>query len=120
MIPDKVEPGKVLEFGFVPLDDPRGDVEDPWGAKRGSEEEVVDEIDAHVERLACLDAFSGVVLVALNERTLYHRAFGCAEKSFTVPNKPDTKFNLGSMNKMFTSVALVRSRLQDGSPSRTG
>lgn len=108
MIPDKVEPGKVLEFGFVPLDDPRGDVEDPWSGKKRSEEEVMDEIDGHVERLARFDGFSGVILVALNERILYHKAFGCAERSFRVPNMPDTMFNLGSMNKMFTSVALAQ------------
>jgi CubicO group peptidase (beta-lactamase class C family) len=31
-----------------------------------------------------------------------------AEKGFSVPNRPDTKFNLGSMNKMFTSVAIAQ------------
>ena len=31
-----------------------------------------------------------------------------AEKTFGVPNKIDTKFNLGSMNKMFTAIAIAQ------------
>jgi CubicO group peptidase (beta-lactamase class C family) len=37
-----------------------------------------------------------------------HSAYGHAEKNFCGPNKLDTKFNLGSMNKMFTSVAIAQ------------
>ena len=33
-------------------------------------------------------------------------AFGEANKDFGVPNALDTKFNLGSMNKMFTAVTI--------------
>jgi CubicO group peptidase (beta-lactamase class C family) len=39
-------------------------------------------------------------------------ACGEASKRFHVPNKIDTKFNLGSMNKMFTSTAVMQ--LVDG------
>jgi len=33
-------------------------------------------------------------------------AYGYASLAFEVPNRVDTKFNLGSMNKMFTGVAI--------------
>lgn len=59
-------------------------------------------ISAKVEK----DEFSGVVLVAKDGRPLFHRAYGYASKRFKVPNKPDTKFNLGSINKSFTAVAI--------------
>jgi len=39
---------------------------------------------------------------------IYKKAFGTANKDFNAPNRVDTKFNLGSMNKMFTSVAIAQ------------
>ena len=70
--------------------------------------EIVAELKAHVERLAQADSFSGAVLIAQNGKTLWSAAYGEADKNFGVPNKIDTKFNLGSMNKMFTAVAVAQ------------
>lgn len=39
---------------------------------------------------------------------LVHRADGLADQAFGVPNKSDTKFNLASMGKMFTSAAIAQ------------
>lgn len=64
------------------------------------------ELENFVLRLAQADAFSGTVLLAKDGRVLYKGAFGLASKRFNAPNKIDTKFNLGSMNKMFTGVAI--------------
>ena len=44
--------------------------------------------------------------MAKNGKTFYKRAVGEASKRYGVPNKIDTKFNLGSMNKMLTSTAI--------------
>jgi CubicO group peptidase (beta-lactamase class C family) len=52
------------------------------------------------------DEFSGVVLIAKDGRPIFHRAYGFASKRFDAPNQPDTKFNLGSINKSFTAVAI--------------
>jgi CubicO group peptidase (beta-lactamase class C family) len=73
-----------------------------------SEEEVVAELKAFVERLADADAFSGTVLLARDGEMLFKGAYGLASKRFMVPNRIDTKFNLGSMNKMFTGVAIAQ------------
>lgn len=54
------------------------------------------------------DVFSGAVLVAGPDSTLFADACGEADKNFSVPNRIDTKFNLGSMNKMVTAVAIAR------------
>jgi CubicO group peptidase (beta-lactamase class C family) len=35
-------------------------------------------------------------------------AWGQASKDFDIPNKVDTKFNLGSINKSFTAVAIAQ------------
>ena len=46
------------------------------------------------------------MLVAREGRVLYEKAFGLANKDFGVPNRVDTKFNLGSINKFFTKIAI--------------
>lgn len=69
---------------------------------------LVTEIEALLDRACEQDLFSGTVLVAKGETILFTRACGEASKRFHVPNNLDTKFNLGSMNKMFTSTAVVQ------------
>jgi CubicO group peptidase (beta-lactamase class C family) len=69
---------------------------------------VVREISRHVGAAARRDEFSGVVLVAKGERTIFHQAYGLADRSWRIPNRLDTKFNLASMNKMFTAVAIAQ------------
>ncbi|HEV7700565.1 MAG TPA: serine hydrolase domain-containing protein [Pyrinomonadaceae bacterium] len=56
--------------------------------------------------LARSGEFSGVVLVAKDGKPLFNRAYGLADIANKVPNRLDTKFNLGSINKMFTRVAI--------------
>ncbi len=73
-----------------------------------SSQDIVAELRGHVERLAQADSFSGAVLIAKDGKTLWSEAYGVADKNFDVPNKIDTKFNLGSMNKMFTAVAIAQ------------
>lgn len=81
---------------------------DAQPAKKLTEEEIAKELDAFVQKLADADLFSGAVLVAKDGKTIYKKAFGTANKDFNAPNKIDTKFNLGSMNKMFTAVAIAQ------------
>ena len=54
------------------------------------------------------DEFSGVVLIAKDGVPILKEAYGLANRSFDAPNRLDTKFNLGSMNKMFTSTAVMQ------------
>ena len=64
------------------------------------------ELESFVKRMADAGAFSGAVLLAQDDKVLYKGASGAASKRFDVPNRVDTKFNLGSMSKMFTAVAV--------------
>jgi hypothetical protein len=59
-------------------------------------------------RLCDKDMFSGTVLIAKGEKIIYENVCGEASKRFHVPNNIHTKFNLGSMNKMFTSLAIMQ------------
>ncbi len=64
------------------------------------------EIEAHVKGLVEADEFSGALMVARGDDVLFQGAWGLASRAFRAPNRVDTKFNLGSMNKMFTAVAI--------------
>lgn len=72
------------------------------------ENEVIQKVQDLMKRLCDRDIFSGAVLIAKGDVILYSHACGEASKRFHVPNDIDTKFNLGSMNKMFTSTAIVQ------------
>jgi len=65
-----------------------------------------DELDVYAQSLTEENSFSGVVLVARDGKPIFHKAYGLASKNFQVPNRLDTKFNIGSLNKLFTSVAI--------------
>jgi CubicO group peptidase (beta-lactamase class C family) len=73
-----------------------------------SRQEALDEIQREIASRAAADRFDGVVLVAKDGKILLHRAAGLAERSFKVPVGLDTKFNLGSINKMFTRLAILQ------------
>lgn len=99
---DAAPPYKISGIGLRPPKPPEGET------KKLSAKEVPLELEAFVKKLAGADIFSGTVLLAKDGNVLYKGAFGMANKDFSVPNRIDTKFNLGSMNKMFTSVAIAQ------------
>ena len=81
---------------------------DPGNAKQLSDEEIAARAEAYVAKLVAADLFSGSVLVAHDGKPIFCRAYGLASRAHGVPNRTDTKFNLGSMNKMFTAVAVAQ------------
>jgi CubicO group peptidase (beta-lactamase class C family) len=52
--------------------------------------------------------FSGVALVAIKGEIIFKQACGQADRSFGVKNNINTKFNLGSVGKLFTSIAIAQ------------
>ena len=81
---------------------------DPGNAKRLSDEEIAARAEAYLAKLVAADLFSGSVVVAHDGKPILCRAYGLASRAHDVPNRTDTKFNLGSMNKMFTAVAVAQ------------
>jgi CubicO group peptidase (beta-lactamase class C family) len=73
-----------------------------------SAQQLADSAEVMMNTLAASDRFSGSVLVARGDRVLYERAVGLADRRWNVPNTVDTRFNLGSINKMFTRVAIAK------------
>jgi CubicO group peptidase (beta-lactamase class C family) len=70
--------------------------------------ERVRELEEHVQRLAEADAFSGVVMLAKDGRPIFAAAYGEANKDTRRKNGLETAFNLASMNKMITAVAVAQ------------
>jgi CubicO group peptidase (beta-lactamase class C family) len=52
--------------------------------------------------------FNGAALVAEGGRVIYKKGFGLANMEWNIPNRPDTKFRLGSMTKQFTSMLILQ------------
>lgn len=54
------------------------------------------------------EQFSGVVYMTFEGSPVVKIAAGFADREHRIPNKIDTKFNLGSNSKMFTAVAIAQ------------
>ena len=64
------------------------------------------DLDEHLTRETATDRFSGVVLVARDSTIVFLQPYGYADRERRVANNTDTKFNLGSINKTFTALAI--------------
>ncbi len=65
-------------------------------------------VKSALRRMATTGQFSGAVLIAKNGKVLFSRAYGLADRERRIPNTLDTRFRIGSMNKMFTAVAILQ------------
>ena len=78
----------------------------PAAAKAGTD--VGQQIQSYLDSLATDNKLSGAVLVAKDGATIASKASGMANQATGTPITLETKFNLGSMNKMFTAVAIAQ------------
>ncbi len=100
---EKTPPYKLLTLMIDMVEDPDEIIApDP----KAGDKELAAAVKAFLEERTRADEFSGVVLIAKDFRVLFHEAYGLADRDAKVPNRKDTKFNLGSINKSFTRVAI--------------
>lgn len=71
-----------------------------------TDREFVVQLESLIEKAAVEDSFSGAVLVAKDGKPIFEKAVGFANKETKLRNKTTSRFNLGSINKSFTSVAI--------------
>ncbi len=74
--------------------------------KTVNQTELVAQLSSTMDKLAADDKFSGVVLLAKDGKPIFEKAYGMASKGYGVANRTDMKFNLGSIDKVFTKVAI--------------
>lgn len=68
--------------------------------------EALAAIEQQIAKAVQEDSFSGVVLIARDFQPIFFKSYGFASKELRAPNRTDTRFNLGSINKIFTKVAI--------------
>ncbi len=76
--------------------------------KSMTEKEILEFVENKLNKMLEADEFSGAVLIAKNGKPLFKKAYGMASKRFSVLNNVDTKFNIGSINKSFTQMAIAQ------------
>ena len=91
-LPDTKEPSRALNLVLHRL----------------TEADALKALSARAQRLAGEGEFSGAVLVAKDGKVLFSHAYGLADRKRGIPNTLRTRFRIGSMNKMFTAVAILQ------------
>ena len=74
---------------------------------RLSETDLIAAVRTELDRRAKSDTFSGAVMIAKQGKPVLSAAYGLADRERKVPNTVETRFRVGSMNKMFTAVAIL-------------
>lgn len=72
------------------------------------ESRIAESLERRLDRLAREDDLAGAFLLTRGGRTLLEMSVGLASRSFNVPNTPAMRFNLASIGKLFTSLAIMR------------
>lgn len=100
---DPADPMKVVEATFQPADRPP-----ELAIPRVSRAELERMMEQRLAHDVAADRFAGTIVVQRHGRVIYQRAVGLADRSANLPVTMDTRFRIGSANKMFTAVAVLQ------------
>jgi D-alanyl-D-alanine carboxypeptidase len=70
--------------------------------------ELITALKTRLQHDAASGAFSGNVLLASQGKPVFSESYGLADREHKTPNTLATRFRIGSMNKMFTAVAILQ------------
>ena len=101
---DSERPEKFFSLGLQPGQDPTVVLPD----RPLTTEEIRNYLSDYIDEMVSRDAFSGTVSLTKDGKPFFNGAYGKANLRWGIDNKLNTKFNLGSMNKMFTGVAICQ------------
>lgn len=108
---ESVAPFGLLGIRVVAADE-EGD-QGPAPDPKKDDAELMAAVRDHARRAVDSGDFSGVILIARNNEPIFAEAFGYADREKKIANTVDTKFNVGSINKSFTALA-VRKLASEG------
>jgi len=97
------EPNRILE---LPINAVQRPVEFPVAPM--SDAEIVTALRARIEKETVAGRFAGTAILAKNGKVLFSGAYGLADRQKGRLNDLDTRFRIGSMNKMFTAVSILQ------------
>lgn len=75
--------------------------------------ELVRRVSRALDSLAAADEFSGAVIIVRGEDTVFKRAVGFSDRERGLRDDIGTAFNIGSINKAFTAIA-IRQLAEEG------
>jgi CubicO group peptidase (beta-lactamase class C family) len=100
---EAVSPFHVKHLDLRPVDRPAG-----FAIPRLSESDLLVALRAKLQKDFAADKFAGAVLLAKDGKAILSSAGGMADREKKIPNTLNTKFRIGSMNKMFTAVSILQ------------
>lgn len=103
---DAAHPGTFAHAELVPMDDPS--LYAGWPKAAVSRAELKRLVRTTLDQLVRANDFSGCVTVVQHGQTVFDECRGLAERRFGVPVDRHTKFHVGSIDKMFTAVAIAQ------------
>jgi len=65
-------------------------------------------LDNYMQAQVNVNEFTGTVLVVQKGKIIYEKAFGRADREWNIPNTVQTKFEIGSVTKQFTSACILQ------------
>jgi CubicO group peptidase (beta-lactamase class C family) len=101
---DPAPPHKFKQFGLELIPPPP----DSPAPARLSESEAIAALQTEIQKQTADDRFAGAVMIAKRNKLVFSGAYGPADRENHVPNRLDTRFRIGSMNKMFTAAAVLQ------------
>jgi D-alanyl-D-alanine carboxypeptidase len=100
----ETDPPKVADFKLNVVPRPTDQPESP----RLSFDDTIKALDTEAQKLAAKDRFAGAVLVGRGGKVVFEKAYGSADREKNIANSTDTRFRIGSMNKMFIATAVLQ------------
>ena len=77
-------------------------------AQPKNDNEVAAAVKQLAAQLASSGRFSGSVLLAVNGKPLVDNAWGEADREHKITNTPETSYDVGSVGKLFTQIAILQ------------
>lgn len=100
---DPADPMKVVMSDLGPADRPP-----EFAIPRLPRPDLHREIARKLAQDVAADRFAGTIMVARHGRVIYQSASGLADRAAMAPVRMDTKFRIGSANKMFTAIGVLQ------------
>ncbi len=100
---EPAEPHHIVSLGVRAIPRPAA-----FPIPRLTQREAIAALKGQIEKDVGADRFAGTILVGKNDKVLFSGAYGLADREKKILNTLDTRFRIGSMNKMFTAVAVLQ------------
>jgi CubicO group peptidase (beta-lactamase class C family) len=100
---EKDEPHRISKFELNAVSRPA-----EFAIPREAEAAAIGDLRKHLDEETAKGRFAGAALISKNGKVVFEQAYGLADREKKMPNQVNTKFRIGSMNKMFTAVCILQ------------